>query len=133
MKDMLGKKTLAAVIILSTVTMMGCKSAPVQDVVDAPVTTSTQKYTQDDVRRAILDAGARLGWQMKDVENGHMLGTLMLRSHMAQVDILYTKQNYTIKYKNSTNLDYDGQNIHSNYNGWVQNLDKAIRANLAAM
>lgn len=131
---MLGKKTLAAAaIILATATMMGCRSAPVQDVVDAPVTTSTQKYANDDVRKAILEAGARLGWQMKDLDKGHMLGTLFLRSHMAQVDIHYTKQNYTIKYKNSSNLDYDGENIHSNYNGWIQNLDNAIRANLAAL
>jgi hypothetical protein len=33
--------------------------------------------------------------------------------------------------KDSTNLDYDGNTIHKNYNGWVENLDKAIRVQLA--
>jgi len=131
---MFGKKSLvAASIILATVAITGCKSAPVQNVVDAPVTTATQKYAQDDVRKAILNAGARLGWQMKDVEPGYMIATLTLRTHLAQVDIHYNKQNYNIVYKNSTNLDYDGTSIHSNYNGWIQNLDNAIRANLSAL
>lgn len=131
---MFGKKSLvAASIILATVAITGCKSAPVQNVVDAPVTTSTQKYAQDDVRKAILNAGAKLGWQMKDVEPGYMIATLTLRTHLAQVDIHYNKQNYNIVYKNSTNLDYDGTSIHSNYNGWIQNLDNAIRANLSAL
>jgi len=131
---MFGKKALvAASIIIATATMMGCRSAPVHNVVEAPVTTSTQKYGQDDVRKAILNAGAKLGWQMKDVEPGLMIGTLTLRSHMAQVEIRYNKQNYNIQYKNSSNLDYDGSNIHSNYNGWAQNLDNAIRANLSML
>ncbi|TQV63700.1 MAG: hypothetical protein FNT29_06590 [Halothiobacillaceae bacterium] len=131
---MFGKKSLvAASIILATVAITGCKSAPVQNVVDAPVTTATQKYAQDDVRKAILNAGAKLGWQMKDVEPGYMIATLTLRTHLAQVDIHYNKQNYNIVYKNSTNLDYDGTSIHSNYNGWIQNLDNAIRANLSAL
>jgi hypothetical protein len=30
----------------------------------------------------------------------------------------------------STNLNYDGTNIHRNYNGWITNLDKAIRSQL---
>lgn len=131
---MFGKKALvAASIVIAAAVMTGCKSAPVQNVVDAPVTTATQKYAQDDVRKAILNAGAKLGWQMKDVEPGYMIATLTLRTHMAQVDIRYNKQNYNIQYKNSSNLDYDGSSIHSNYNGWVQNLDNAIRANLSAL
>ena len=33
-------------------------------------------------------------------------------------------------YKDSANLHYDGKTIHSNYNGWIQNPDKAIRTQL---
>jgi hypothetical protein len=52
---------------------------------------------------------------------------------MAVVDVNYTPQTYSITYKDSSNLGYDGQSIHKNYNGWVQNLDKAIRAQLGAL
>ena len=31
------------------------------------------------------------------------------------------------------NLQYDGKTIHSNYNGWIQNLDKAINRELLAL
>ena len=33
----------------------------------------------------------------------------------------------------SSNLQYDGKTIHSNYNGWIQNLDKAIRTQLTLL
>jgi hypothetical protein len=33
----------------------------------------------------------------------------------------------------STNLSYDGQKIHTNYNSWVQNLSNAIRVQAAAI
>ena len=85
----------------------------------------------DDMQKAIVRAGAGLGWQMKVAEPGLIVGTLRLRSHMAVVDIKYDTKAYSITYKDSSNLDYDGANIHKNYNGWVQNLDNAIRVQIA--
>jgi hypothetical protein len=56
-----------------------------------------------------------------------------LRTHVAVVDIDYDQRAYNIRYKDSTNLDYTGTTIHRNYNGWVENLDKAIKAQLAGL
>jgi hypothetical protein len=50
-----------------------------------------------------------------------------------QVDIAYTTTSYSINYKDSRGLDYDGSSIHSNYNGWVQRLDRAIARQLATL
>ena len=111
----------------------GCRTAPVYNVDNAPVTSTTGKVSRDDVRNAILQSGAALGWRMKEAEPGHIVGTLNLRQHMAQVDIAYTAKAYSIQYKNSSNLKYDGTSIHSNYNGWVQNLDRSIQSRLVAM
>jgi hypothetical protein len=38
-------------------------------------------------------------------------------------------------YRTSTNLDFDAskRTIHSNYNGWIGNLDKAIRAQVTVL
>ena len=47
--------------------------------------------------------------------------------------IPYTKQNYGIHYKSSTNLKYDGNKIHKKYNTFVNNLDVAIRRELSKM
>jgi len=87
----------------------------------------------DEVGKAILRAGGTLGWQMQLMESGYILGTLKLRSHVAIVDIRYTAKNYSIKYKDSTNLNYDGTNIHNHYNGWISNLDRAIKTQLATL
>ena len=53
--------------------------------------------------------------------------------NVAEVDIAYTTTTYSINYKDSRGLDYDGSNIHSNYNGWVQKLDRAIARQLATL
>ena len=56
-----------------------------------------------------------------------------LRDHRAVVTVIYDTKSYSIKYKDSSNLNYDGKSIHKNYNGWVENLDKAIRSNLVSI
>jgi hypothetical protein len=47
------------------------------------------------------------------------------------VDIPYDTRRYSIVYKESANLGYDGTNIHRNYNRKVQELDRAIQDQLA--
>jgi hypothetical protein len=49
------------------------------------------------------------------------------------VDIRYDTSSYDITYRDSHNLDYDGEKIHSNYNGWIQNLDDAIQNELMTL
>lgn len=112
--------------------LAGCRTAPVMDVVDAPVIEPAggPKLTADQVKLAIQRAGATLGWQIKEVQPYLLEGTLHLRTHMAKVNIPYSAERYSIVYKDSQNLQYDGTNIHSNYNGWVQNLDKAIKVQM---
>ncbi len=48
-------------------------------------------------------------------------------AHAAVVDIEHDTRSYSIKYRDSTNLNAGDGMIHSNYNGWIQNLEKAIR------
>jgi hypothetical protein len=113
--------------------LAGCRTAAVYDVVDAPVVgpAGGQKSTSAQVRNAIMRAGSGLGWEIKEVQPFLLEGTLHLRTHMARVSIPYSAERYSIVYKDSENLQYDGKMIHSNYNGWVQNLDKAIKSQLA--
>ena len=51
------------------------------------------------------------------------------------LDITYDTSSFSINYKDSVNLDYDAQEktIHSNYNGWIRNLEKAIRAQVSVL
>ena len=123
-----------AAVVASILVLLaaGCRgSVPIYNVTDAPVAASKPNPSLDEVGKAIQRAGAALGWQMKETRPGHMLGTLNLRKHVAVVDVDYSVKSYSIRYKDSTELNYDGQNIHANYNGWIQNLDKGIRAQLS--
>lgn len=124
----------AAVIVSALILVAaGCGTQPVYNVKDASVVASKADPSLDEVGRAIQRAGAALGWQMKITKPGLILGTLHLRTHVAVVDVNYSVNSYSIVYKDSTNLNYDGTNIHRNYNGWIQNLDKGIRAQLGLL
>jgi hypothetical protein len=107
--------------------------APIQNVENVSVSSSSTKtLTPAEVRGAIVRAGAGLGWIMKDAGPGVINGTLLLRTHTAEVQIPYSATSYGIVYKSSINLQESGGKIHRNYNGWVQNLNRGINAQLAA-
>jgi len=116
--------------------LVGCRGgAQLYEVKSAPVPSpSGKELTLDQVRKEIMAAGVAAGWQMTDVKPGELLATYNLRSHQAVVSIPYTTKNYSILYKNSSNLKYDAaaKTIHQSYAGWIQRLDGAIRSRLSA-
>lgn len=116
----------------AVITLAAC-AQPVYNVQDAPISTNLQGASLDDVTMAIRRAGASLGWQMREQTPGHMVGTLNIRRHMAVVDIIYNLNQFSIQYRDSTNLDYNGSTIHRNYNGWIQNLENAIKVQLTSL
>lgn len=124
-----GRVVAALTVGIAVVALAGC-ALPIYNVEDTPV---TRKLSANQVKLAILRAGATLGWQMQEVRPHEIEGTLYLRRHMAKVDIPYSAERYSIRYKDSQNLLYDGQNIHKNYNGWIKNLDAAIRTQIGLM
>lgn len=124
------------ILALLSITV-GCRTSPLYNVKDStvPPTTSGKALSLDQVRDAIVQAGVGLGWDMRVVKPGQIVGTLHVRSHSAVVDIPYTTTSYSIAYGSSQNLKYDAAagTIHTNYNGWIQNLDNAIRGRLSAI
>lgn len=131
------KKLFAIVLLagLSLAIATGCRtSTPIYNVQDATIVTNSDKPANaTDVKKAILRAGTSLGWNMKEENPGHIIGTLHLRTHMAQIDIKYSPSSYSITYRDSQNLNYDGTNIHGNYNGWVQRLQQNIQSQMNLM
>ena len=124
-----------AVLLAATTTAhaacMRCE--PILNISDAPVTSASGKaMTNDQVKGAIIRAGAGLGWIMKEAGPGKLTATLAVRKHTAEIEIPYSSKQYGVKYKNSTNLEAADGQIHKNYNGWIQNLNKGINAQLAA-
>lgn len=121
------------VAILFVLLLGACRVAPtVYNVNQAPIATA-KAPSQDDVRKAIVRAGTSMGWQMKENGPNALIGTLNLRTHSATVDIPFNAKQYSILYKDSSNLNYDGTSIHKNYNGWIQNLQKQIDVQLSTL
>jgi|SRR5689334_21359269 uncharacterized lipoprotein YmbA len=127
----------ALMVCCAWLTLFGCSGgAQIYQVKDASVHTATGKeVSAEQVQRAIIESGAKLGWIMTVKKPGELEGTLNLRSHTAVVTIPFSATSYSILYKESTNLKYDAekQTIHGNYNGWVQRLDNEIRARISTL
>ncbi len=110
--------------------LIGCTSRPIVNVQAAPTEFGGKPPTMVEVERAILRAGVQMDWRMQVVRPGLIVGTRTWSTHVAVVEVTYTIKAYDITYKDSTNLGYDGTNIHRNYNYYVQELDKGIRGQL---
>lgn len=109
--------------------MAQASDAPLQNVDRQAVARADGKpVTAEQVKQAIVRAGALRGWVITPVRDGHMIGDINVRNkHTAKVDIGYDAGGFSIKYVDSTNLRYrkdeDGKDvIHNNYNRWVNNL-----------
>ena len=133
MKQILAHIFLASVLL---VVLTGCRAGgQVYEVKDAPIQTSTGKeLTLEQVQKAIVDAGIKQTWIMTPVRLGEMLGEYNVQSHQIHVTIPYTTKNYSILYKDSSNLRYDPvkRTIHVNYQRWIERLDNEIKARLSA-
>ena len=119
------------VAALLAVAVAGCSSRPIMNVTAEPVVVTPGKTaTNDNVRDAILRAGSSLGWQMRPAAPGVIAGTISLRGNTANIDVEYNPRTYNIVYRSSTGLEAQNGQIHKNYNGWIENLNNAIRREL---
>jgi hypothetical protein len=127
------KTTVAVILCCLAALAGGCRTSTLHEVRDVAVSANVPNATKADVRKAIIRAGGTLGWQIKDDGPDALIGTLVLREHTAVVDIPYSATTYSILYKDSKNLKHRGSSIHSNYNGWIQNLHRSINAQLSTL
>jgi hypothetical protein len=107
------------------------RTLPVYNVTAAPVVTAsgtTPSLAQ--VKGAIITACRDKGWFVNPRADDHVIATAHVRQHTAVVDIHYSPEHYAITYKDSEVLLYDGQQIHRNYNKWIQLLEERINVEL---
>jgi len=118
---------LVALLVLSTA-FVACRKAPVRDIPENSIPTTYEKsLTMEEVESAIIMGGSEAGWNMRKQEPGLIIGTIQVRQHEASVDVRYTETTWSITYRDSSNLKYNGGNIHVNYNKWVSRLADGIR------
>jgi len=130
------KLLMLMIAAIATLSFLGCGTPPVYNVSNMSIATAgDKKASLEDVEKAIIRAGGALGWMIKKEKPGVLKGTLILRTHTAIVSIKCNTEEYSITYESSVNLDYNPANntIHSNYNGWIQNLNKGIQVQLSML
>src|SRR5712691_9274675 len=122
-----------AVVAVGTMALIvGCVVAPISNVVSQPVSTN-RPASLDEVGNAIVRAGTSLNMQMLKAGPGLITATYTPRGPSATMEIRYDTKQYSITYKDSQGMRYDGSQIHKKYNIWVHNLDNRIRAQLSAL
>jgi len=118
------------ILLAAALALGGCATnQPIHEVVEAPFDLPVGKpLTMGEISKAIVNAGSSLGWSMQPTAPGRISGRLALRTHVAEIDVEHDTARYSIKYRDSSNLEAKGGSIHSEYNRWIGNLDKAIRS-----
>jgi hypothetical protein len=126
-------RILVGILMAVSLLAAGCAttSHPVHNVENAPIILPPGKtLSMQQITAAIMRAGTRLGWQMNPEGPGRVAGRLAVRTHTAVIGVEHNTKSYSIKYRDSTNLNAADGMIHRQYNNWIQNLDKNIRAEL---
>ena len=117
-------------VAIAMLLISGCRTVPVRNIENAPFVTTSQVHPDmQKIGDAIIKAGTGLGWRMTQQDVGQIIGKLHVRTHSADVKIIFNHENYSILYKDSSNLKYDSEKstIHKQYNNWIKNLDLAIQ------
>ena len=82
------------------------------------------------MRDAILKGAANRDWGMKSEKEGCLTLVLNVRGgkHSVVVDVPYTGEEFSVKYVESVNLDYESSTgrIRGKYVQWVRNLKQEI-------
>ncbi len=101
---------------------------PIENIEDSPIAGNPSLQA---VKKAILQAGSRRNWAMKEIGRGHIRAMRSARGHTARVDIHFSRTKYSITYHSSDKLKYkEGGLIHKRYNAWVRNLNSDIQSAL---
>lgn len=126
------RKWLGVALIGGLLIVASCRSAPIYDVIQARFTTQ-RDVSMAELGKLIRMTAAERGWTAKRIGRGRIEARISARNHLAVVRIAFTRQHFSVTYKDSRNLNYDGSSIHAKYNSWVRNLANDIRANAGGL
>jgi hypothetical protein len=120
--------------VLAALAVAGCSVAankqPIYQINNENITVISEELPIARVEQAIVKAGVVTGWRISKLSQGLMLGTMTQKSATAMIEISYNTQSYSIRYRDSANMGYDGAVINPIYNTWVEQLNSAIQTNL---
>jgi hypothetical protein len=96
---------------------------------------SKTPLTMEKVRNTIERTATRNGWQLSQQKDGFFVGKREWGGgkHNIVIDVIYDVRAFSIKYRDSYQMKYDGSWIHNSYNRMVQKLEDDIVASVTAL
>lgn len=84
---------------------------------------------------AIETTARDLGWQLSDVKSGSFTGERNwdANKHKIAVGVIYDEKSFSIRYKDSKNMSFNGSSIHHTYNDMVSALQDNIKTNVSKL
>ena len=116
-------------LVLAEFLLSACAGnmAPVMNIESSGLNLpSNARVTMQQVEKAIYKGAGRHNWVVRSLEPGRLEAKIYVRSHTAVVLITHDTKSFSITYKDSQNLRYDGTRIKHNYNRWVLHLRNDI-------
>jgi hypothetical protein len=121
-------KRIGGVLLILVSLTLACRTAPIHDVNRSNVPPG---FSSDEVGKIIERAARRRGWSVVRQAPEHIVASIVVRGrHRASVDINFDQTTFSIRHRDSENLQYDGERIHRNYNSWIVRLERAIHNEL---
>ena len=98
---------------------------------DGPKPGVTLAQVQNTIEKTAKDQG----WTLSDVKSGSFVARRAWdgNKHNIVVDVVYDLQDFSIRYKDSKQMGYDGNTIHRSYNRMVRDLEGGIKANVSQL
>ncbi len=74
-----------------------------------------------------------LGWELSDAQPGSFTGTRAWGAgkHNIVIGVAYNEKTFSIRYKDSRNMSFNGSSIHHTYNDMVDTLKDHIKTNVS--
>ena len=96
-----------------------------------PGPTLVACQSEEQMRKGIKEGLKKREWSIAKDESGRIEATVFVRANRADIGIDYTKDQFTISYLDSQNLQYMKLSerlslIHCNYNRWIRYLLRDI-------
>lgn len=127
------KRFLSISALMVLLVLSACRTTEVRNIESEPH-FAPESATMAEIKKGIIRAGLHRDWLMQEIEPGHLEAKVDVRGkHSATVDIFFDKKKFSILYKDSQNMKYNGNTIHSNYMNWVENLKTDIRKEMSLL
>jgi hypothetical protein len=131
------KMALFALILAASAPVFARAAVPVVNFANEAVATSSGKpLSAEQLKQIITKVAQGKNWVVTPMQGGKLSALLSWKNnkHSIVTEISCVENHYSIKYKNSINMNYevldDGPVIHPYYNRYVTDLHNAIRAEM---